>query len=40
VGTNEYIKGTLTLNTNYIIFNPLQDDQENMKKFPGKVAIT
>jgi hypothetical protein len=35
VGLNGKIKGTLTINSNYLIFNPSLDDPENMEKFTG-----
>lgn len=35
-GPSGDIKGVLTVNSNYIIFNPLLDDEENQSKFTSK----
>ena len=35
VGINGKIKGNLTLNSNYLIFNPSLDNAENIDKFSG-----
>jgi hypothetical protein len=37
-GPSGDIKGLLTVNSNYIIFNPLLEDPENLGKFPGTSA--
>lgn len=34
-GINGNIKGTLSLNANYLIFNPSLDDKENSEKMSG-----
>lgn len=34
-GVSGNIKGNLSLNSNYLIFNPCLDDQENIDKFSG-----
>ena len=35
VGLSGHIKGTLSINENYVIFNPLLEDEENLSKFTG-----
>lgn len=33
-GPSGDIKGTLSINNNFLIFNPFLEDEENLKKFP------
>jgi hypothetical protein len=35
VGLNGNIKGSLTINSNYLIFNPSLEDNSNIEKFAG-----
>lgn len=39
-GLSGDIKGVLTVNSNYIIFNPLLEEEENLARFTGTHALT
>jgi hypothetical protein len=39
-GLSGYIKGSLTVNANYLIFNPALDDADNISKFTGSSNST
>lgn len=38
-GLAGYIKGTLSINNNYIIFNPNLEDQVNLENYSSKSAL-
>jgi hypothetical protein len=39
-GMSGYIRGSITINSSYLIFNPNLEDKDNMEKFTSKPAPT